>query len=88
MGRWRRQLADWTELPKTLVSDVPFITLTGNMQLVVENHRGLRCCSPQRMVVASAHGLLTILGEGLLVEILTRDELVVKGEIHQVMLSS
>ncbi len=87
MTRWRRQLAEWTELPKVLLSDVPFISLTGTTQLVMENHRGLRCCSPQHMVVASAQGMVTIRGEGLLVEILTRDELVIKGTIHEVTLS-
>ncbi len=87
MAHWRRKVADWTELPQNLVAGMSFVSLTGNTQLVMENHRGLRCFSSQCMVVASAHGILTVMGDDLLVQILTRDELIIRGRIRQVILS-
>lgn len=37
----RSELADFFELPKDILLDLPRLTLLGNLRLVIENHRGL-----------------------------------------------
>ncbi len=81
---FRQRLAGALDLPRDLVMNLPHVSITAGVQVVVENHRGLRACYPDRVVVGGRQGELAITGEELVVVLLTRDELVVRGQIHQV----
>ncbi|MEW6524474.1 MAG: YabP/YqfC family sporulation protein [Bacillota bacterium] len=85
-GRFGQRLAGLLDLPRHLVMNVPYIAITGGAQVVVENHRGLRHCYPDRIVVGATGGQVTIRGEDLVVAVVTKDELMVCGRIREVTL--
>lgn len=57
------------------------LTLTGNSHLSVENHRGLLEYSGEFIVVALKKGRLAIKGQGLCLEAMEKESLVIKGRI-------
>jgi sporulation protein YqfC len=52
------------------------------VQLLVENHRGMREFRPERVVVATTRGSLFVTGEALQVGGVDRESLVVTGKIR------
>ncbi len=74
---------DWMPLPADLVLNVPRITLTGREDLLIENHRGIMECQPQRMRINLARGYLEITGQSLQMRALCAEEIQVAGTVEQ-----
>lgn len=81
---WRKRLADFFDLPRDVVLDLPRISLIGDLQLLLQNHRGLLEYLPERVVVAVKDGRLVVLGEDLVLAGVTPEELVVTGRLQAV----
>ncbi len=77
----RERLVSLLELPGDAVLDVPRAVLIGNMELVVENHRGLVEYRPDRVVLRLPEGKMTIDGEDLRIGFLSPDQAVLLGRI-------
>jgi len=75
-------LADFFELPRDIVLDLPRLTLIGGRQLHLENHKGIVEYGIKRIKVETASGLLIIRGEGLVIRSLYAGELYVEGDIE------
>lgn len=80
----RQQMADWLDLPRDVVLDVPRITLIGDMQLAVENHRGLLEYSSERIAVGAPRGRLAVLGRDLVIGTVSGEVITVRGQIEAV----
>lgn len=80
-----RRLADMFELPRDIVLDLPKITLIGNIQAFVENHKGIIEYVPTRVRINTTRGELMVTGERLQIGNIGRDEIVVEGRIGGVM---
>ncbi len=74
-------LADFFELPRDIVLDLPRITLIGSRQLYLENHKGIVEYSDERIKVRVSGGVFLIGGEELTIRNLYASELYVEGEI-------
>ena len=82
---WRDQAAGLLELPKDLLLDLPRITLTGSLQLSVENHRGLQLYSEQEIVIRAGQNLLIrVKGQDLQLGVVYDEEITVVGQIESV----
>ncbi len=79
-------LADYLELPKDLMMDLPKIKLLGNIQLIIENHRGIMEYTKERIRVSTSLGELVIDGEGLVLRNIFPDEIAVDGKITSLTL--
>jgi len=77
-----RAMADLLEIPKDLVLDIPKITLIGQSELFLENHRGIIEYSSQRMRINLSRGFLEILGNQLEIKALLPDEIKIEGDIN------
>ena len=73
----------WMPLPADLVLNVPRITLTGREDLLIENHRGIMECQPQRMRINLARGYLEITGQSLQIRSLCAEEIQLTGTVEQ-----
>lgn len=76
-----RAMAEFLEIPKDLVLDLPQITVIGRNELYLENHRGIIEYSSQRLRINLSRGFLEILGEKLEIKALLPDEIKIWGEI-------
>lgn len=79
--RLRQKLANLLELPSDVILDLPRVVLVGNLQAVVENHRGLVEYSPGRVRVGLETGQLVLTGEGLVIGSVGTEEMIVLGRI-------
>lgn len=79
-------LAHYLELPKDLVLDLPRVTIIGDIQVFVENHRGIIEYTPERVRVSTSLGELYIEGTGLALRNIFPEEIGVDGKIRAVTL--
>lgn len=86
--RFEQALARFLELPRELVMDLPRVTLLGDMQVIVENHRGIIEYTRERVRISTSLGELVISGTDLALRTIFPDEIAVDGRIQGVLLGS
>ena len=88
MRRWRKTIRNFAvnvlELPQDLVLDVPRLTLMGNMQLSIENHKGVELFSSDLLRLKLSEGKLEIAGNQLSIRSILKDEVQVEGTILRI----
>lgn len=89
--RWRevreqvkRRAAAALELPGEVALDLPKIVITGNIQVLIENHRGIVAYSPEVVRVLVTVGEVAVSGSDLVLRSIVQDEIIVEGDIHGV----
>ncbi|WP_130806628.1 sporulation protein YqfC [Senegalia massiliensis] len=82
----KTNIAEVLELPKEIVLDLPKITLIGNIQLYIENHKGIVEYSKERIRINSKSGIIRIIGNDLVIKNIVSEEVVVSGKIINVEL--
>ncbi|NMB11613.1 MAG: sporulation protein YqfC [Firmicutes bacterium] len=80
-GRLLQSLASVLELPEDVILDLTRITITGNVQLLMENHRGISVYDPERICIRTQQGETVITGTGLKVDSLFASEILITGKI-------
>lgn len=83
-ARLSTKLAEYFELPSDVVLNLPRLVLTGDQQLVVENHRGLKLYTRTEVCLQTTIGLLTVSGEELNIKLITADQVEIDGRITRV----
>lgn len=78
----KRQFSEAMELPGDVVLDLPKIIMVGNIQLFIENHRGIIEYTPEGVRVSVGEGEVMISGENLMLRNILPDELCVEGNIR------
>ncbi|AOY77556.1 sporulation protein YqfC [Clostridium formicaceticum] len=80
----KKSLAEILELPKDIILDIPKITMVGNLQIYIENHKGIIEYSSNRVRINTKSGVLRIIGKNLLLKNIILEEIIIVGEIQQV----
>ena len=78
----KRQFSEFLEIPGDVMLDLPKITLVGNIQLFIENHRGILEYTPEGVRVSVGEGEVAVTGENLMLRKILPDELCVEGNIR------
>lgn len=84
----KRQISDFLEIPNDVMLDLPKVVLIGNLQVFIENHRGVMEYTPELVKVLVGEGEIKITGEGLTLRNMTADEIIVEGKIKNIGLGS
>jgi len=79
-----RAMADFLEIPKDLILDLPKITIIGRSELYLENHRGIIEYSLTRMRINLVRGFVQIEGDNLEIRALMPEEMSISGIIQAV----
>lgn len=74
-------MAEMLEMPPEIVLDLPKITLIGNQELLLQNHRGIIEYNSSRVRVSVSLGQVVVDGENLLLKNLKSDEILIEGII-------
>ncbi|MHB8170935.1 MAG: sporulation protein YqfC [Thermincolia bacterium] len=82
--KFQQQLAGFLDLPKDIMMDLPKIVLVGNVQVFIENHRGIVEYSPELIRVSTTGGELEITGAELVLRAILPEEVIVEGKIQGV----
>jgi sporulation protein YqfC len=77
----RQAMAEFLDIPRDLVMDLPTVTVVGRNELYIENHRGVIEYNINRLRINLSRGHLEIEGKELEIKALMADEMKVTGEV-------
>ncbi|GMB00824.1 sporulation protein YqfC [Pelosinus sp. IPA-1] len=83
-NRHLQRLAGILEIPQDIVLDLPRITMLGNKQLLVENHKGIIEYTPSLVRINLEQGELIIHGKSLVLSNLQIEQILVEGTVGEV----
>ncbi|MGN7454949.1 sporulation protein YqfC [Paenibacillus pasadenensis] len=90
MGKLNRKLRKWTadmlDLPQDVAYDLPRMTMIGDRQLYIENHRGVLHFSSHQLRLQLSHGVLEVSGADLVIRTIWTEEVFVEGKIESIHL--
>ena len=84
MGALAQWMAERMALPKAALGAVPQVTLTGAEQVLIENHQGILSYSEDAVEVGCGRLRLRVTGTALLLRAVSREALVISGNIGAV----
>lgn len=73
-----------SELPGELLPSMPLIEIIGRNRVLIENHMGISCYSRCDIVVKVQAGEVKVCGENLELREMSKEQLVIVGEIYSV----
>ncbi|NLC76771.1 MAG: sporulation protein YqfC [Clostridia bacterium] len=79
-------MVELLEMPSDVLLDLPKLTMIGQKELLLENHRGIIEYSQAKIRVNSTAGQITIKGSDLVLKNLKSDQMLVEGKISALML--
>ena len=79
-----KALVELLELPRDIVFDLPRMVLSGNNQLIMENHKGIIEYSPGKIRVNTRLGEVVLHGSGLTIVTILPEEITISGRISAV----
>ncbi len=82
--KWNQFTAKILDLPQDVVQDLPRITMIGNVQLYVENHRGVLHFSSENLKLELTKGTLEVFGKQLVIRAILSEEVFIEGLIDNV----
>jgi sporulation protein YqfC len=72
------------DLPKDVVLDLPRVTVTGKVGVLIESHRGIVEYVPEKVSINTSIGLLVIKGDGLFIKYVLADEIFIEGRVKYI----
>ncbi|MPN12535.1 hypothetical protein SDC9_159853 [bioreactor metagenome] len=82
--RGLQKLAGILEIPQDIILDLPRITMLGNKQILIENHKGIIEYTPSLVRVKVSQGELIINGLNLSLSNLQVEQILVEGTVRDV----
>ncbi|MFE5319928.1 sporulation protein YqfC [Paenibacillus sp. NPDC056579] len=82
--RFNQFTAKLLDLPQDVVMDLPRMTMIGNMQLYIENHRGVLHFSSDYLRLALSKGSLEVRGKQLVIRAILSEEVFIEGVIEDI----
>ena len=83
---WMQKLTDGMDLPGELPPGVPVIEIARDCRVLIEGHRGMTEYSRERIRVRVCYGIVCICGAGLVIMQMSKDKLVISGQIDGVQI--
>jgi len=81
MRQIKRKISKLLDMPQDVVYELPRLTLIGDRQLYIENHRGVIHFSNELLKIALSKGELEVRGQDLIIRTIWTDEVFVEGII-------
>lgn len=81
--QWQR-LAGMLEIPQDIILDLPRITMLGNQQLLIENHKGIIEYTPSLVRIKLTQGELIVAGKNLMLGNLQLEQILVEGTVGEI----
>lgn len=77
-------LAGIFEIPQDIILDLPRITLLGNRQLLIENHKGIIEYDPSLVRIKMTQGELIVSGKDFTIGNLQIEQILIEGTIMEI----
>ena len=83
--RTKEALAERLELPRDIVLNMPKITITGENEITIENHKGVVLFEEKEVKVNSNVGLISINGTGFEILFMGGSTLTLNGKFKSIV---
>lgn len=80
----KSKVATAANLPKDVVLGVPIVTVTGQIEVCIENYRGIIEYTDFLIRIQSKAGQIKITGKRMQIEYYTNDEMKITGRIKSI----
>ncbi|SHJ90895.1 sporulation protein YqfC [Anaerobranca californiensis DSM 14826] len=77
-------LAEFFDIPKDIILNLPRIIIIGQIQVYIENHQGIKEFRDDYVKIDLPQGFLEIKGKNLLLRNVYSDDLLLDGEINSI----
>lgn len=84
MKKFTELLAESLGMPKDVMMDLPRVSICGDREIYIENHKGLLEYSDNMIRVKMNDGIIDISGTGLRIIIMEQDRMVVNGVLENI----
>lgn len=81
-AKFKSAFVNVLEIPTDIALNLPRITMLGNLQLNIENHKGIVEYTENKIRINVARGYLDIEGNNLVLRNVQIDEIMINGEIE------
>ena len=75
------------QLPKDVIWGASIISITGTNELMIENFKGIIKFHPELIIIQCKNYQVNIIGNNLMIEIYTKEEVKVIGTIFEIKFS-
>ena len=79
----RKEIIDLLELPKDIVLGIPLLTLKGDMEITIENHKGILSYTSIELEILAKNYRILITGEDMIISEYSKDSITIKGKISE-----
>lgn len=83
----KTKISDAAELPYELVLNLPKITVVGDIQAAIENHKGIVEYENNVIRINSSIGMIKITGNNLTIKNIMAEEIIINGSIEMVQVA-
>lgn len=80
----KQKISEALDLPKDIVLNLSRITITGNIAVFIENHKGIVEYKNDLIRINTSTGTLSVSGQGLLIKTILQDEICIEGKIKAI----
>ncbi len=77
-------VADAWGVPKDVIMNIPRMTISGDKEIYIENHKGILEYTSTEIRVSTAMGVVHVQGEKLVIERIRPEDLVIAGTFSKV----
>lgn len=85
-GHWVQRLADGADLYGEPLPGVPIVEIAGDRRVLIERHGGVIEYGSQKISVRVPYGVICVIGCGLELTRMTKQQLIISGQIDCVQL--
>ncbi len=82
--RLQQHVANFLDIPGDLMMDLPKVVVIGDVQVFIENHRGILVYTSEQVRLNTTLGELEVTGLDLSLKNILPDEIAVEGKIKSV----
>ncbi len=82
----KENVSDVLELPKEITLNLPKVTMVGNTQIRIENHKGIIEYNENKIRINSKIGIIVITGKNLFIRNIIKEEVLLEGEFENVQI--
>jgi len=84
LNRVAKRLVNVLDLPADAILDLPRITITGNLEILIEKHKGIEKYTTEEVWLRMKDGLICISGRKLAIRMIARDDIKLEGIIEKI----
>ena len=77
-------VADAWGVPKDVIMNIPRMTISGDKEICIENHKGILVYTDKEIRVSTAMGVVRICGKNLIIERIRIEDLLISGTFSKV----